>query len=58
MTEIFKAIVSIVTHDFDVFTLNNISEMVEVEQDTIGVDTPNDLELAKQIIEKQMRVKK
>jgi len=28
--------------------------MVEVEQDTIGVDTPNDLELARQLIKKRL----
>ena len=27
--------------------------MVEVEQDTVGVDTPNDLEMARKLIEKQ-----
>jgi len=32
--------------------------MVEVEQDTIGVDTPNDLEMARQVIEEQIGVKK
>jgi len=41
------------------FIENDIDvEMVEVEQDTIGVDTPNDLEMARKIIEKQLRDKK
>lgn len=41
------------------FIENDIAvEMVAVEQETIGVDTPNDLEMARQIIEKQLRVKK
>ncbi len=29
--------------------------MVEVDQETVGVDTPNDLELAKKLIEQQIR---